>query len=141
MNTRPHHDGMGLRRSALVLALAGSAGVHAALTSSHAAGAPPAALLFAVSALALTALAVLVDRNERPAVIVASALLLGALLVLYVASRLVVVWPLEHAEPVDAIGVIAKLLETAGLVLALGLLQVARGSEQTLPALREGVAP
>lgn len=119
-----------------MVALAGSAGVHAALIPSHAAGAP----LFAASALALTALAVLVDRNERPAVIVASTLLLGALLALYVASRLVVVWPLEHTEPVDAIGVITKLLETAGLVLALGLLQAARGSEQTLPALREGVA-
>jgi hypothetical protein len=122
-----------------VLALAGSAGVHAALTPGHAAGAPLAALLFAASALALTALAVLVDRSERPAVLVLSVLLLGALLALYVASRLVVVWPLEHAEPVDAIGVIAKVLETAGLVLALGLLQAARGSAQTLPALREGV--
>jgi hypothetical protein len=123
-----------------VVALAGSAGVHAALTPSHAAGVPLAAVLFAASALALTALAVLVDRSERPAVLVLSALLLGALLALYVASRLVVVWPLEHAEPVDAIGVIAKVVETTGLVLALGLLQAARGSAQTLPALREGVA-
>jgi hypothetical protein len=122
----------------LVVALAGSAGVHAALTPSHAAGSPLAALLFAGSALALTALAVLVDRNERLAVIVASALLLGALLALYVASRLVVMWPLEHAEPIDAIGVITKLLETAGLVVALSLMQAARGSEQMLPALREG---
>jgi hypothetical protein len=141
MNGRPRHARMRLRRSLLVLALAGSAGVHAALTPSHAAGAPLTALLFAASALALTALAVLVDRSARPAVIVASALLLGVLLALYVASRLVVVWPLAHAEPVDAIGVITKLLETAGLVLALGLLQAARGSEQTLPALQEGVAP
>ena len=66
---------------------------------------------------------------------------LGALLALYVAARLVVVWPLEHAEPVDTIGVVTKLLETAGLVVALCLLQAARGSEQRLPALREGVAP
>jgi hypothetical protein len=124
-----------------VVALAGSAGVHAALTPSHAAGAPLAALLFAASALALTALAVLVDRSERPAVLVLSTLLLGALLALYVVSRLVVVWPLEHTEPVDAIGVIAKVLETAGLGLALGLLQAAGGSGQTLPALREGVVP
>jgi hypothetical protein len=124
-----------------VFALAGSAGVHAALTPSHAAGAPLAALLFAASALALTALAVLVDRTERPAVVVASALLLGGLLALYVTSRLAVLWPLDHVEPVDAIGVITKLLETAGLVVALSLLQAARGSEQTLPVPREGVAP
>jgi hypothetical protein len=141
MNARPHHARMRLHHSLLMLALAGSAGVHAALTPSHAAGAPLAAPPFATSALALTALAVLVDRSQRPAVIVASALLLGALLALYVASRLVVVWPLEHAEAVDAIGVLTKLLETAGLVLALGLLQAARGSQLTLPALREGVAP
>jgi len=140
MSTRPHHDRMRLHRSALVLALAGSAGVHAALTPSHAAGAPLTALLFAASALALAVVAVLVDRTERRAVIAASALLLGALLALYVASRLVVVWPLEHTEPVDAIGVITKLLETAGLVLAMGLLQAATCSEPTLPALREGVA-
>jgi hypothetical protein len=124
-----------------VVALAGSAGVHAALTPSHAVAAPLAALLFAASALALTALAALVDRNERPEVLVLSALLLGALLALYVASRLVVVWPLEHAEPVDAIGVITKLLETAGLVLAFRLLRAAGGSEPTPPALREGVVP
>lgn len=129
-----------LHRSALVLALAGSAGAHAALAPSHAAGAPLAGLLFASAALALAALAVLADQSERPAVIVASALVLGALLALYVASRLIVVWPLEHAEPVDAIGVITKLCETAGLVLALGLLQATRGSRETLPALREGVA-
>ena len=124
-----------------MLALAASAGAHAALTPSHAAGAPLAALLFAAAALALTALAVLVDRTQRPLVIVAGALVLGVLLALYVASRLVVVWPLEHAEPIDAVGVITKLFETAGLVLALGLLQAARGSEQTLPALQEGAAP
>jgi hypothetical protein len=129
------------RRSVLVLALAGSAGAHAALAPSHAAGAPLVGLLFAVSALALAALAALADRSERPAVLVASALVVGALLALYVASRLVVVWPLEHAEPVDAIGVITKLFETAGLVLALSLLQAAKGSGQTLSALREGVAP
>jgi hypothetical protein len=127
------------RRSMLVLALAGSAGAHAALAPSHAGGAPLVGLLFAASALALAVLAVLADRSERPTVLVGSALVLGALLALYVASRLVVVWPLEHAEPVDAIGVITKLFETAGLVLALGLLQAARGSDETLPALQEGV--
>jgi hypothetical protein len=84
---------------------------------------------------------VLADRSDRRAVIVAITLVLGALLALYVASRPVVVWPLEHAEPVDPVGVITKLHETAGLVLALGLLQAARGSDETLPALREGVAP
>jgi hypothetical protein len=125
----------------LVLALASSAGAHAALVPSHAAGAPLAGLLFASAALALAVLAALADRSDRRGVIAASALICGALLALYVASRMVVVWPLKHAEPVDAVGVVTKLFETAGLVLALGLLKAARGSGETLPVLHEGVAP
>ena len=65
----------------------------------------------------------LVDARERRAVVVA-ALLLGGLLALYAASRMVVVWPLAHAEPIDAVGAITKLLEAAGLMLALSLLRV-----------------
>jgi hypothetical protein len=118
------------RRTALVLALAGSAGAHAALAPVHAAEAPPAGLLFGASAVALAALAVLADRSDRPGAIVASASLLGALLALYVVSRLTVVWPLDHAEPVDAIGVITKVCEATGLVLALGLLEGRQGQRR-----------
>ena len=51
---------------------------------------------------------------------------------------MVVVWPLTHVEPVDAVGVITKLLEAAGLMLALSLLRVPSGSDETLRAVREG---
>jgi hypothetical protein len=129
-------------RTALVLAMAVSAGAHAALAPVHAAEAPLAGLLFGASAVALTALAVLVDRSGRRGAIVASALLLGALLALYVLSRVTVVWPLEHAEPVDAIGVITKLCETTGLVLALGLVE-GRQRQRRRDAARptEGAVP
>jgi hypothetical protein len=122
-----------------VLALAASSGVHAALAPSHAAERPLVGMLFAASALVLAWLSVLVDRSDRRAVVVAAALLLGGLLALYAASRLVVVWPLAHVEPIDAVGAITKLLEAAGLMLALSLLRVLSGSDETLHAVREGV--
>ncbi len=125
----------------LVLALAASAGAHAALVPSHAAERPLVGMLFAASALALAGVSVLVDRSERRAVIGAAGLLLGGLLALYAASRMVVIWPLAHVEPVDAVGVITKLLEAAGLMLALSLLRVPSGSDETLRAVREGAGP
>jgi len=95
-------------------------------------------MLFAASALVLAGVSVLVDRSERRSVVVAAGLLLGGLLALYATSRLVVVWPLTHVESVDAVGVITKLLEAAGLMLALRLLRVPSGSDETLRAVREG---
>ena len=122
----------------LVLALAASAGAHAALVPSHAAERPLVGILFAASALVLAGVSALVDRSERRAVVVTAGLLLGGLLALYAASRMVVVWPLAHVEPVDAVGVITKLLEAAGLMLALSLLRIPSGSDETLCAVREG---
>ena len=121
-----------------MLALAASAGAHAALVPSHAAERPLTGMLFAVSALALAGVSVMVDRSERRVVVVAAVLLLGGLIALYVASRMVVVWPLSHVEEVDAAGAVTKLLEAAGLLLALSLLRVPSGSDETLRAVREG---
>ena len=121
-----------------MLALAASAGAHAALVPSHAAETPLVGVLFAASALVLAGVSVLVDRSERRAVVVAAGLLLGGLLALYAASRMAVVWPLAHVEPVDPVGVSTKLLEAAGLLLALSLLRVPSGSEETLRAVRDG---
>ena len=122
---------------ALVPALAASAGAHAALVPSHAAESPLVGTLFAASALVLAGVCVLVDRSGRRAV-EAAALLLGGLLALYAASRMTAVWPLAHVESVDAVGAITKLLEAAGLMLALSLLRVPSGSDETLRAAREG---
>lgn len=85
----------------------------------------------------LAGVCVLIDRGGRRAV-EAAALLLGGLLALYAASRMTVVWPLAHVEPVDAVGAITKLLEATGLMLALSLLRVPSGSDETLRAIREG---
>ena len=143
MDSQPGRDGtkrQGPQRG-LVLALAASAGAHAALVPSHAAETPLVGVLFAASALVLAGVSVLVDRSERRAVVVAAGLLLGGLLALYAASRMVVVWPLAHVELVDPVGVVTKLLEAAGLLLALSLLRVPSGSDETLPAVREGAGP
>jgi hypothetical protein len=125
----------------LVLTLAASAGIHAGLVPAHAGEGTTVALLFALSAAALAATALLVDRTRRPGAVAAAAVLLLTLIVIYAASRLTVVWPLEHAEPVDALGALTKLLEAAGLVLALRLLRVHAGSTQDLPARQQGAGP
>jgi len=105
---------------------------------SHAAERPLTGMLFAASALALAGVSVMVDRSERRDVVVAAVGLLGALIALYVASRMVVVWPLSHVEAVDAVGVVTKLFEAAGLLLALSLLRIPSASGETLRAVREG---
>jgi hypothetical protein len=118
-----------------------SAGIHAALTPVHAAEGPIVAGAFAGSSVALAAAAVLVDRSQRRGALIATALLFAALLGAYAASRIVVVWPLSHAEPVDALGALTKLLEAAGLVVALRLLRSPAGSAWSLPAPQQGASP
>lgn len=126
-------------RQILVLTLAASAGLHAALVPAHAADTAVAAG-FALSALALAIVALLVDRSDRPGSVVTAALLLASLLSAYAATRVAAVWPLTHAEPVDAIGAVTKLIETAGLVLAVRLVKAQAGGSK-LPARYEGVGP
>ena len=129
------------RRRLLVVACAASAGLHAALVSTHFGESQAAGGLFALSALLLIAVAFVVEHGAGRRAVAAAALLLAALLGVYAASRFVVVWPLEHAEPVDAIGAVTKLFEAAGLVLALGLLQTQRAAANELAASTEGVHP
>jgi hypothetical protein len=128
-------------RALLVLTLAASAGIHAALVSAHTAEGTQVAALFALSALALAGAALLVDRSDQPSAYALAAVMLGTLLALYAASRLVAVWPLDHAERIDAIGALTKLLEAAGLLLALRLLQDPAGSTRELPARQQGAGP
>ena len=125
----------------LVVACAVSAGLHAALVPTHAEQSEAAGGLFALSALLLLALALALEHGGGRRVVAAAALVLAALLAAYAASRLTPVWPLEHAEPVDAIGAVTKLFEAAGLVLALGLLQIPRTAAKELPAPTRRVDP
>lgn len=133
-------SGFGLERL-LVLALASSAGVHAGLVPSHLAEAIPLGVLFALSALASLGVALLLERAPGRIAAIAAALLLGSLLTAYAATRVLALPPLTHAEPLDALGAATKLIEAAGLVLALRLLQTPAGGERRLPALGEGAGP
>jgi hypothetical protein len=125
----------------LVLALASSAGVHAALAPTHAAEAPVLGAMFALSALALAGVALRVDRGAPTVALAVAVLLVCSLLASDAATRLLVLPPLTHPEPVDAVGAITKLVEAAGLVLALRLLHTPAGRAKALPALREGAGP
>jgi hypothetical protein len=125
----------------LVLALAPSAGVHAALAPAHAAETPLLGAMFALAALTLAGVALRVDRVPGPVALAAAVLLRCSLLVAYAATRLVALPSLTHAEPADANGPATKLVEAAGLVLALRLLHTPAGRATALPALREGAGP
>ncbi len=126
-------------RRLLVVALASSAGPHAALVPAHAGESQAAGGLFALSALLLIAVALVLEHTADRRTVGAAALLLAALLGVYAASRFVAVWPLEHAEPVDAIGVVTKLFEAGGLLLAIGLLQAPRAAAKEPLASTQGV--
>ena len=130
----PHHR-------LLVVACAASAGLHTALVPTHADQSEAVGGLFALSALLLFALSLALEHGGGRRVVGAAALLLAALLAAYAATRFVALWPLDHAEPVDAIGAVTKLLEAAGLALGLSLLQAPRTAAQELAASTEGVEP
>jgi hypothetical protein len=127
-------------RQLLVLTLAASAGAHAALAPAHAAEGAAVAAMFALAAAGLAAAALGVDRLRERSADSTAALLLAGLLAAYIASRLTTLWPLAHAEPVDSLGFLTKLVEAAGLLLALRLLQQPR-TAQGLPARHEGAHP
>ena len=126
-------------RRLLVVACASSAGLHGALVPTHASEGQAIGGLFALSALLLIAVALVIENSADLRAVATAAVLLAALLAIYGASRAVAVWPLEHAEPIDAIGAVTKLFEAAGLLLALGLLQIQRTAAKELPASTEGV--
>lgn len=128
-------------RRLLVFALASSAGVHAALVPTHAEQTPLLADLFGLSALSLAVVAVWVDRAPGGVSLAAAALLLATLLAVYAVTRLVALPPLTHAEPIDALGAITKLIEAAGLVLSLRLLHTSAGRARSGPPVREGAGP
>src|ERR671910_1611758 len=121
----------------LALTLASSAGIHAALVPTHAAETPLLGALFALSALLLAALTVGVAHAPGAVALGAAGLLLGALLVAYVAARFVALPPLTHSEPVDVLGVATKLIEAGGQVLAPRSLGTPPGGAPP-PPLHEG---
>ncbi len=127
-------------RELLILSLAASAGVHAALVPPHVEEGALVAVMFVLSAVALAATDLFVDRRPCSAAYTTAALLLGGLLAAYWGSRLTAIWPLLHAEDVDLVGAITKLFEAAGLVLALSLRQTPAGSRRELAARTQGAS-
>ena len=115
----------GLKRDIVVLACAISAGIHAALTPEHFEEGVPAGLGFAVAAIALGALTIVLahDPADRVALTAAAAVLAGLLLSYGFAVTTGV--PVLHpeSEAVDALALVTKAIEAIGLVAAVSLLR------------------
>jgi hypothetical protein len=107
-------------RDVVALASAASAGIHAALTPSHAADGPLAAGAFAASAAALALAALAVElRPEATGPVLAAAVGLAGLLAAWAAAVTTGLPPLHpDPEPVDGLGLVTKALEAAGLLAA-----------------------
>ncbi len=99
-----------MTRLLLISACAASAGIHAALAPGHLAESRTLGLGFVAAAVLLaTAALVLALRPSRAAALGAGTLF-ASLILAYIATR--------AAEPVDALGVVTKTIESLGLVLA-----------------------
>ncbi len=101
------------------VALGAAGGIHLALVGQHARESLAAGVFFAAAGVVELLLAVAVWRvpGSRRAAL-GAAILVGGLLVLYGVSRLADVPALGGQEAVDALGLVTKLLELAGAVLA-----------------------
>src|SRR5206468_7079816 len=103
--------------AAVALGVAG--GIHLALVGQHARESLAAGVFFAAAGIVELLLAVAVWRvpGSRRAAL-GTGVVVGGLLVLYGVSRLADVPALGGQEAVDALGLVTKLLELAGAVLA-----------------------
>lgn len=107
-------------RDVVILASAISAGVHAALVPSHAAEGTGAAAGFVVATLVLALVAIaLTRRPDAAAPSGAAAVVFAGLLASYALATTTGLPGLHpEPEPVDALGVGTKAVETVGLVAA-----------------------
>jgi hypothetical protein len=122
---------------AAVFACAASAGAHAGLVPEHLHESRLLGAAFIASVVLLIAAGVaLATRPDSAAVAALSAALLTALIAAYAASRTTGLPLLEpEPEPLDAVGLVTKLVELVGLACALRLTQTAGGRRP--PATQE----
>jgi len=113
----------GPARTGLLVAGAISVGVHAGLAPEHLDEWMPLGVSFVLSAVAVSlAVAVLALRPDDRRAAYAIALLLGGLVVAYIATRLVALPPLDpEREPFDLLGLLTVAAEACGALLALAL--------------------
>ena len=119
----------GLRRDALIVACAISAGIHAALAPGHFAEGPGAGAGFVAAALVLAGLAAVLTWVPESVVALTGALaVLAGLLGSYALAVTSGLPPLHpEPEPVDGLALATKAIEAAGLLLAAHLLRRPKG--------------
>ena len=113
-----------LERDLVILACAVSAGIHGALAPAHYREGAGAGLGFVLAAAALAGVVLWLTARpaSRPALAAAATVLAGMLASYALAATTGL--PLLHPgpEPVDALALVAKAIETTGLAAAAGLL-------------------
>jgi hypothetical protein len=110
-------------RDALIVACAISAGVHVALVPEHYEESTALGIGFLGSAVVLAVLAIALTRRVSPSALALSGATLAGLLAAY-ALAITVGLPFLHpeSEPVDGLALATKVVEAAGLAVALHLL-------------------
>jgi hypothetical protein len=124
-----------LRRDVVILACAISAGIHGALVPARFDEGTGAGLGFAAATVLLAALAVTLTLRPASALAPAGAAAVLLALVAGYALTTTVGVPLLHAdpEPVDALAVSTKAIESVGLLAALNLLRRGRPAVASFP--------
>ena len=100
-----------MTRLLLICALGASAGIHAALVPGHLAENRTLGLAFAAAVVLLAATAVGLALRPSPGLALAAGVVFAGLILAYVGSRV--------SEPVDAVGIGTKAIESLGLLLAI----------------------
>jgi hypothetical protein len=128
----------GLRTDVVILACAISAGIHAALVPEHWDETKGAGVGFAVSALLLAALMVVLTLRPASRLALAGAALVFIGLVISYVLAVTTGVPVLHpeVEPVEGLAIFTKLVEVVGLAAALSLLRMERKTTWTTSALR-----
>jgi hypothetical protein len=116
--------GMAVEQAALVTACAISAGIHGALVRDHLAeGAGPGAGFLISTVLLMGLAAALTIRASQPLVAGSAAVLAGLIAAYLFAVTTGLPYLHPEVEPVDGLALLTKVVEGAGLLVALDLLR------------------